>query len=365
MRPTTALAEVGDLTQRYATQDKAGAFTKFAQALALAGGDGMEASSIFATRWPNSKHVETVRKAAVGAATLGGWGGELAPLKPLGTAYLDFIRPLTVLGRLSGIRRAPFQVPILSQTSGFGAAWAGEGRPIIVARADFTRKSLKPTKIAGIVVMSRELAEATDPASEAMIQRDMTASVVEFSDRELLDPTLAAVDGVSPASITNAAPEITSTGTTAAQVEADLSAMVASLITGGVAFAAPTWVMKPSTALYLARLRGSGGERIFPDVGPMGGTIWTIPVVTSVAAGDQITLLDGAEVLVAEEDIQLSSSDQGSLQMNDAPTQDATGGTGSTMVSLWQSNLLALKIVRTIRWERRRDEAVAWMAVAY
>jgi hypothetical protein len=121
--------------------------------------------------------------------------------------------------------------------------------------------------------------------------------------------------------------------------------------------------MKPSTALALAKLRASDGQRAFPDVGPLGGAIWTIPVVTTPSAGDQIVILDAAEVIVAENGVDLSSSSQGTVQMSDEPTGDATDG--SNTVSLWQANLLALKVMRYVSWMRRRDEAVAWMAVAY
>lgn len=59
----------------------------------------------------------------------------------------------------------------------------------------------------------------------------------------------AEIPDVSPASITYGAPEITSTGATAAQVENDLAAMVQSLIDGGVALAYPHWIMSPENAL--------------------------------------------------------------------------------------------------------------------
>lgn len=363
MRPTNAIAEVGDLSQRFVAQDRAKAFARWVQALAAAGGDVAQAKHIVETRWPGVKHLEPITKAAVDVGTTDGWGEALSPTRALGAAFLGFVRPRTVLGRLLGVQSVPFNVSFAVQDGGFGAGWAGQGKPVIVSKGSFDRIEFKDSKIAGIAVLTQELVRSSDPAAERVVERDLAAAVIEFSDTQLLDPTVAEVPDVSPASITNGATEITSTGTTAALIETDLSAMVAALVTGGVSFAAPYWVMKPSTALYLAKLRGTGGARIFPDVGPLGGSIWTIPVITSVSAGDQITLLDAAEIMVADDGLDVMASTQGALQMSDTP--DDPGTTGTVLVSLWQTNCVALKAIRYIRWKRRRDEAVVWMTVAY
>lgn len=359
MRNLTA-ATGAALTDRYDLQSKAKGFAQWAQALMIAKGDVLEAREVFASRFPQSKHLDTISKAAVSAGTTTGWGEPLTPLTPLGMAYIDFVRPRTVLGRLLGVRPVPFDVPFAGQTSGFGVGWTREGKPILVTKGEFQRNQLSPTKIGGIVVQTEELLRSTDAAAQAMIERDLSNAVVEFSDVQFLDPAIAEVEGTSPASITHGAPEIDSTGDDAEAVETDLKAMVASLIAAGSNLVAPFWVMKPGTALHLATLRGPGGERIFPNVGPLGGEIWTIPVLTSVSAGDQITLIDAAEVLVADGGIELSASQQGALQMSDAPVDGP-----AEMVSLWQSNLVALKVIRFIRWARHRTGSVAWMTVTY
>ncbi|HAC01568.1 MAG TPA: phage major capsid protein [Brevundimonas sp.] len=354
------MERVPDLTERYVMQDKAKSFARWGHALMIAGGEQMIARQVYAERWPNSRHLGLVERASVAAGTTSGWGAGLSPLQPLAAAFVEFIRPRTVLGRLVGTRRVPFDIAFATQTAGFGAGWAGEGKPIIVSKGEFDRHTFDRAKIAGIVVLTKELVRSSDPAAEAVVERDLAAGVVEFSDTQLLDPTIAEVPEVSPASITNGATEITSTGATAAQVEADLSAMVASLVTGGIAFEAPYWVMTPKTALALAQLRGAGGERIFPDVGPLGGTIWTIPVIVSASAGAQITLLDAAEIMVADDGIEFVASEEGTLRMSSTP-EDAD----APLVSLWQNNLIGLKTTRYVRWKRRRDAAVVWMAVSY
>ena len=354
---------VSDLTTAYVAQAKAADYARWAQALMIAGGDSMSAGEIFAKRWPHSKNLDMIRKAAVTPGSVSGWGEDLSPTRPLASAFIEFLRPRTVLGRLQAIRRVPFNVSFVAQTGGLGAAWVGEGQPIPVYEGSFERTEFSRSKIAGLCVLTKDLVRSSDPAAESLVQRDLGAAIIQFSDQQLLDPAVATLPDVSPASITNGATEIESTGSTAAAVEADLSAMVGALVTGGIALQSPVWVMKPSTALALARLRGTGGARIFPDVGPLGGTIWTIPVITSTNAGDQITLIDASEIMVADDGLELDASDQGTVQLNDAPDAPATAST--VQVSLWQENLVSLRAVRFIRWQRRRNEAVVWMEVGY
>ena len=119
--------------------------------------------------------------------------------------------------------------------------------------------------------------------------------------------------------------------------------------------------MSPENALALSRLRGAGGERIFPNVGVLGGTIWEIPVIVSAGAGSTVVLLDAAEVLLSDDGLEIDVAKHATLQMDSEPDDAPTAS--STQVSLWQLNLVALRAVRLIRWRRRNDAGVAWMTL--
>jgi len=340
-----------------ATSDKARTYLGWIKALAAANGDGMQARETFRANAPVPAHVEAMTKAAVAAGTTGGWGEGLAPSdNHFAAAFMDLLRPRTILGRLTGVVRAPFDVRIPEQTGGVTPGWTGEGKPILVASAEFNIIQQSRSKIGGIVVLTEELVRSADPSAESIMQRDLGAGIIEFSDRQFVDPTVAEVVDVSPASITNGAPEVMSTGTTAAAVETDLAAMVQSLIDGGVALAYPHWIMSPETALAFSRLRGSGGERIFPNVGVLGGTIWEIPVIVSAGAGTTVVLLDAAEVLLSDDGLEVDVAKHATLQMRDDPQEGA-----QPAVSLWQLNCVALRALRHVRWRRRRNAGVAWM----
>jgi HK97 family phage major capsid protein len=243
--------------------------------------------------------------------------------------------------------------------------WVGEGYVKPAGALAFDNITFAHSKIAGLVVLSQELARLSDPACEAVIRSDLAAAVAQFTDAAFLDPTRAATD-ISPASITNGALEIISTGDTAAAIESDLKLLLASVAEGSN-LVSPYLIMKPTTALALATVRDATGDRLFPLLGVSGGSIWGVPVLTSPnvpgsndSPGDHLVIaLDASEILLADAGVELSSSDQATVQMDTAPDSPATASTN--LVSLWQHDLLGIIAVRYVRWARRRDTAVAFL----
>ena len=107
----------------------------------------------------------------------------------------------------------------------------------------------KPAKIGGIVVMTKELVMNADPDARQLTREELSNTVVDFSDRSFLDPTLAEVADVSPASITYGAPTVASTGITASAFAVDFKALCALVTTN---MGAPFLIMRPTTAIALA-----------------------------------------------------------------------------------------------------------------
>src|SRR5690606_34836674 len=100
-----------------------------------------------------------------------------------------------------------------------------------------------------------------------------------------------------------------------------------------------------ATAIDLSMATNEVGAPAFPGVTPTGGTLVGLPVFTSQHVVDEsegpvVMLLKGDGIFLGDEGgIQVSISDQASLQMDSAPTQSITGTpTASTSVSLWQTN---------------------------
>ena len=178
-------------------------------------------------------------------------------------------------------------------------------------------------------------------------------------DQAFLDPENAGSAGVKPASITYGATVVASTGGSIAQIDADLRDALEAI--GDSDLATGYWVMKPSTAAYLATLRGSGGAPAYPGVTARGGVLLGIPVITSNAVGPDanspsesfIALVIASEVLLADDmSVRIDYTAQATLEMDDAPSAGA-----QPMVGLWQNGLVAIKAERAINWRRRRSTA--------
>ncbi len=154
-------------------------FTSYAAALALCKGDRAEAAAFFAYRNPQSRYLDVVRKAAIPAATTTdtAWGGALSPLTTLADAFAEYLRPLTVIGRMHGFRPMPFNVRAPRATAGASVGWVGGGSPVLVSSMAFESMVFKPAKIGGIAVLTKELVMSSDPDAQQLIRQDLAASV--------------------------------------------------------------------------------------------------------------------------------------------------------------------------------------------
>jgi HK97 family phage major capsid protein len=341
------------------THAKGTAFTRFAIAIARAKGNLLDAR-IFAEQWISTPQVLEVIKAAVaaGGTTSGAWSENLHVIS-MWQDFLDVLRPATILGRLAGVRPVPFNCNVARVTGGSGAAWVGQGKPATVSALALDTVSLAMAKIQSIVVITEELLRISNPAAEAVIRRDLINSLAQFQDSQFIDPTVTASADVRPASITNGAPGASSTGSTVAQITADVALAFASGIAGNVSYQTGAWVMHPRTANYLGSKLTTGNLPMWPTISIRGGTWFGLPVIVSAAVpvesgGDtSIVLLDAQEVLVAQGPVTLDSAGQAALQM---VTNPQTGATAN--VSLWQNNLTALRADQYLNWARARDAGV-------
>ena len=76
------------------------------------------------------------------------------------------------------------------------------------------------------------------------------AGVAAYLDAQFLTNTVTLSANLRPAAITNGATAVTSTGTTAAQMMADLNTLIAAVTTTGASL---VWVLRPLTAARTRR----------------------------------------------------------------------------------------------------------------
>ena len=84
----------------------------------------------------------------------------------------------------------------------------------------------------------------------------------------------------------------------------------------------------------------------------------------TAAAGDMLIAANADAIALADDgQVTVDASREASLEMSDAPTGDAGAATpvATSLVSMWQTNSLALRAERFINWEKLRTGAVVYM----
>jgi len=341
---------------------KGTAFVRAACAMLVCKGNTYEAAE-YARRWADSTpEVSLYLKAAVAAGntTDTTWAAPLVN-QTIINDFIELLRPATIMGKIPNWRSVPFNCKVPSQTAGGTYGWVGESKPKPLTKLAFSAETLAITKVAGIVVLTEELVRLSNPSAEALVRADMVAGIAQFLDAQLIDPAVAAVTGVNPASITNGA------GTAAGTADplADVLTILRVFAANNIPIAGAALIMSEGNGLALAFRRNSGGDRLFPDMTASGGTIEGINVVTSQAAGTNVIGVQPSYVLMADEGgVTIDVSREASLQMDSAPASPADATT--VLVSLWQHNLVGLRAERFINWKRINTNAVYYLtAVNY
>ncbi len=175
--------------------------------------------------------------------------------------------------------------------------------------------------------------------------------------------------GVSPASVTNGASNITATGTTSDAFRADLKTSLRQFTQANYTLNSLVIVMTQTQALSLSLMRDSFSNRVFPDLTKDGGFVEGFPVITtenvvanggSPADGSLIAFVSANDILIADDGtVDMSISTEASIQMDSAPDSPATAST--VVVSLWQNDMVGIKVERMITWQKARSNAVSYI----
>lgn len=357
-------------------------FTRYAMALAASKGNRWEALNI-AKQWHDqTPEVETVlshdipslMKAAAGAGTTtdATWASPLIAYQVMATEFIELLRPATIIGRIPGLRRVPFNIQMPRTTTGSSMGWVGENAPKPVSNMAFDTVQLRWAKAAGIIILTDELVRFSNPAAESVVRADMIAAMAQFLDRQFVDPTVAAVTNVSPASITNGVAGVNRTGTNQAAFVTDVTTMLNTFLTNNLSTAGGVFIMSQRQALAFSLMLNALGQPFYPNINSEGGTLLGYPVVTSEnvpsvggspSDGTPIIFALPREILLADDgQVTIDASNQASVQMDTAPDSPPTAAT--TLVSLWQMNFVGLRAERYINWLKRRSTAVAYLTNA-
>jgi len=348
---------------------KGQAFTRMVIAKAVGQLEGISPLVIAEKRWGRSNPtlVALIKTAVAGGGSGSSeWGAELVAADARFTGdFIEYLNSMTVFDRL-GLREVPANVTIKGQDGAATGYWVGQSKPIPTSAQSFSTVSLTPLKVAALAVVSNELLRDSTPAAEQLVRDAIVEACSQRIDTTFFS-TSALSAGVSPAGILNGLAAGSSAGVDADGLRADIKALYASFIAAKNASGLKL-VMNPALAKAIQLLTNALGMTEFPGITQNGGTLLGDTVVTGDNINaNHIILLKPTDIYrIADTGIQVSISREAMIEMDDSPTgaSDTPAGASTAMVSMFQSESTALKVVRPVNFQLRRAGAVAYISDA-
>ncbi|HCB0645633.1 TPA: phage major capsid protein [Klebsiella variicola subsp. variicola] len=347
------------------TLEKGIGFARFVKSLcaAKANSAGSNALEIAKRYYPDDVKLHHVIKDAISAGTTNDpkWAGALVEYQEYSNDFVEFLRPQTIVGRfgqggIPALRQVPFNIRIPAQTSGGSANWVGQGKAKPLTKFDFESITFSFAKVAAIAVLTDELIRFSTPAADALVRNALAEAVIARLDTDFINPAKAEVANVSPASVTNGITAIPSTGSP----DDDAAAAFGEFVTANLQPTGAVWLMSSTTALALSMRKNALGQKEYPDMTLLGGTFQGLPVIVSQYVGNQLVLVNAPDIYLADDGgVAVDMSREASLEMQSEPTGDSTTPTPVELVSMFQTNSVAIRAERWINWKRRRTAAVA------
>ena len=307
-----------------------------------------------------------------GTTTDATWAAPLVYAQNTSQDFINWLRPRTLVGQ-ADFRPIGFNVRIPRQTSTGQSRWVGQGKSKPVMKFDFDAIFTTFTKVAGITVLTEELARFSDPNAELLVRDQIGETVIERIDTDLFDPDLAAVPNVNPAGLLNGVSPVAGPASPYDQ-EAVLCAISRLWVNWDTTFmgARPAYYTTPGVARWLAFMNDALGNPAFPGMTATGGTLKGVPVRVSQylannggSGGSPFILVDEAEIYLADDGVvAIDASREATIEMSDTPvgsTSATVTSNGAPFVNMFQTNSIALRAERFIWWGPRRAGAVQWI----
>jgi len=280
--------------------------------------------------------------------------------------FIEYLNASTVYDRL-GLRSVPANVTIKGQDGAATGFWVGQSKSIPATTGDFSTVNLTPLKVAAIAVTSNELLRDSSPSAEQLVRDALVQASSQRVDQTFLSNT-AASSGVSPAGILNGVTALGSNGQDDAAVREDLKELYAPFISANIPTDGLTLVMHPNLAVSIGLIANALGQDAFPNIGPNGGTLRGVPVVTGHNVGaTHIIMLKPSEIWrIGDSGVEVSLSREATIEQDTAPAgaSDTPTAASATLMSMFGTESTAFKVVRSINYQKRRTQAAQWISDA-
>ena len=349
---------------------KGQAFTRMVIAKALARLHDAPVSAVAQARFgkTNPRLVEWIKagEVAAGGTLSGEWGTELQRLDGLYTGdFIEFLHAQTLFDQLP-LRDVPANVTIKGQDGAATGYWVGEAQPVPVSAQDFSTVNLRPLKVAALAVITNELISDSSPSAEMLVRDALVQASAQRVDATFFSTT-AASSNVSPAGLLNGLTAGTSSGTTAANLRTDIQSLYASFLSDKNATGL-VFCMTPTLAKQISLMKTDLGVREFE--GMMGAPMTLegdrVYAGDNISAGDLILMKPSDIYRIGDSGVQVSISREAAIEMSSAPNAEGFGptGAGEAVVSMFQTESTAIKVVRRINYAKRRTGAVRYIGDA-
>ncbi len=327
---------------------------------------GMTVDQVIEQRYPGHEALGVIMKAdqTIGTTSVSGWAAELVQTGYFG--FLNALQPFSIYPALAGRGLSLMfdrfgSISLPSRTAGGAAGgFVGEGSPIKVGKITTAAATLTPKKMGVIVAFSKELANRSTPAIEAIVRQAILEDTAAALDPILLDATASSAS--RPAGLLNGVSAAAAgyAGGDYAAVRADFQALLQPFFTANAADNI-TVVINPAQGLALSLMEGPVGDpnwfqRIRDRV--------TIIESTSATAG-RLVALRNSDFVAAGGNPAFDVSEQATIHMEDTTPLEIVSGTGPTTAdpvrSLWQTNSMGVRMVLDVSWTMRRTGVVQWI----
>lgn len=341
-------------------------FTQKVIAKALANLTQGSPSEIAAARYKNNPLLVDVIKADVagGGSGSGEWGAELVSADNRFTGdFITFLYSKTVFDSLP-LRPVPANVAIKGQDGAATANWVGESKAIPLSAQDYSTVSLTPQKVAALAVVSNELLRDSSPSAEMLVRDSLVEASAQKVDTHFFSTT-AASSGVYPAGILNGVVVGTTGGATEAELIGDIAGLMRNFITAKYDINGLVWCMSPLLALQISLMRNALGQNAFAT---MPNTLEGRPVYSghNVGTGDLILMSAGDIWKIGDGGVQVSISREAMIEQADNPAgaTDTPVSAVAKFTSMFQEDSTAIRVIRSINWQKRRTGAVHYIGNA-
>ena len=328
-----------------------------------------QAASEFAQRTMKTNGVGTEVAMALTSVTSSG-GAVLIPTN-LANYVIERLIPNSVV-RMMGAQSLPLNngnLDISRITGGATAGYIGRDADVPVSQQTFDKINLVAKKLAALVPIGNDLIRfaGIDPRVDSLVTNDIAISIANAEDAAFIraDGTANTPKGLRYwcASGNVLTSTVITALTGAALVQAitnDAGRAILAVRRANIRMRNPGWLMHPDSVQFLADLRTTTGDVVFPEIAdgkfrgyPVGITT-AIPTTLTVGGatgnGSEIYFVDFAEMIIGE-----SLNISVAISMEAAYTDPGTG----LKVSAFERDQTLIRVITENDFGPRHTEAIA------